>query len=223
VKELQINLSLQRSDSKRAKVEAVVPQLVRTLILLLNARSLHAAFMISGEENEAWLNADFVPVRSSYFFLVASGCSHDVSRFKDSKWIRVAELCSCTSSWMLTLVLSIWVFSRNLGASVKELKWKRYKRKRSARDHSSSSDGSGSVRHADHSADPAPAGDRARTQEPSSSSAGASAECLSTRLPRGAASSRVGSAGVQQLTSLDLVLQPLVADRQIKRVATAAA
>ncbi len=30
-------------------------------------------------------------------------------------------------------------------------------------------------------------------------------------------------AGVQQLTSLDLVLQPLVADRQIKRVATAAA
>jgi hypothetical protein len=61
---------------------------------------------------------------------------------------------------------------------VKELKWKRYKRKRSARDHSSSSDGSGSVRHADHSADPAPAGDRARTQEPSSSSAGASAECL---------------------------------------------
>ena len=115
VKELQINFSLQRSDSKRAKVEAVVPQLVRTLILLLNARSLHAAFMISGEENEAWLNADFVPVRSSYFFLVASGCSHDVSRFKDSKWIRVAELCSCTSSWMLTLVLSIWVFSRNLG------------------------------------------------------------------------------------------------------------
>ena len=101
---------------------------------------------------------------------------------------------------------------------MKELKWKRYKRKRSARDHSSSSDGSGSVRHADHSADPAPAGDRARTQEPSSSSAGASAECLSTRWPRGAASSRVGSAGVQQFTSLDLVLQPLVADSKIRHV-----
>ena len=116
VKELQINFSLQCSDSKRAKVEAAVSQFVRTLILLLNARSLHADFMISGEENGAWLNADFVPGRSSYLFLAASGRSHDVTRFKDSKWIQVAELCPCISSWMLTFVLIIWVFSRNLGA-----------------------------------------------------------------------------------------------------------
>ena len=48
---ISINFSLQRTDSKRAKVEAAVPQLVKTLLLLLSARSLHADYMISGEEN----------------------------------------------------------------------------------------------------------------------------------------------------------------------------
>ena len=85
VKELRINFSLQRSDSKRAKEEAAVPQLVKTLIPLLNARSLHADYMISGEGNGAWLNADFVSDRSSYLFLTAPGHSHDVARVKDSK------------------------------------------------------------------------------------------------------------------------------------------
>ena len=94
VKELRINFSLQRSDSKRAKEEAAVPQLVKTLIPLLNARSLHADYMISGEGNGAWLNADFVSDRSSYLFLTAPGHSHDVARVKDSKWIQVEELCS---------------------------------------------------------------------------------------------------------------------------------